>query len=50
MFWTLRTIRQMAVVPHAGTWIEINPSICVSLQMCVVPHAGTWIEILHDSY
>ena len=36
---------KFAVVPHAGTWIEI---FCHSEKLnikTVVPHAGTWIEI-----
>ena len=34
------------VVPHAGTWIEINEYIKMANEGdCVVPHAGTWIEI-----
>ena len=35
-----------AVVPHAGTWIEIRivPTIEWPAET-VVPHAGTWIEI-----
>ena len=34
-----------AVVPHAGTWIEIPDSIKKPSTSLVVPHAGTWIEI-----
>ena len=34
-----------AVVPHAGTWIEINIIIHPDGTIGVVPHAGTWIEI-----
>ena len=34
-----------AVVPHAGTWIEIKRLIVSSQLNNVVPHAGTWIEI-----
>ena len=33
------------VVPHAGTWIEINETENVTENSKVVPHAGTWIEI-----
>ena len=36
---------KFAVVPHAGTWIEIFVAVVVSLDAFVVPHAGTWIEI-----
>ena len=36
-----------AVVPHAGTWIEIDKTGSrQSNKNWVVPHAGTWIEIL----
>ena len=38
-----------AVVPHAGTWIEIVPITISSVLLAVVPHAGTWIEILADA-
>ena len=33
------------VVPHAGTWIEIQVTIFGGKFQLVVPHAGTWIEI-----
>ena len=33
------------VVPHAGTWIEMEPKILTLKSCIVVPHAGTWIEI-----
>ena len=33
------------VVPHAGTWIEINSQYISVRKILVVPHAGTWIEI-----
>ena len=33
------------VVPHAGTWIEIDGSFSILKLSYVVPHAGTWIEI-----
>ena len=36
---------KFAVVPHAGTWIEISNTIIPVLSALVVPHAGTWIEI-----
>ena len=35
-----------AVVPHAGTWIEILSIEPVAQDKGVVPHAGTWIEIV----
>ena len=34
-----------AVVPHAGTWIEIRDNETCCRCNSVVPHAGTWIEI-----
>ena len=34
-----------AVVPHAGTWIEMSRVMRFITRPCVVPHAGTWIEI-----
>ena len=34
------------VVPHAGTWIEIDISVTPVCFPVVVPHAGTWIEIM----
>ncbi len=37
---------KIAVVPHAGTWIEIETDIVGYKYGIVVPHAGTWIEIL----
>ena len=36
---------KIAVVPHAGTWIEIVVGSNGSGKTSVVPHAGTWIEI-----
>ena len=33
------------VVPHAGTWIEIEKIFDDPQLTAVVPHAGTWIEI-----
>ena len=36
----------MVVVPHAGTWIEINDYTNEEKTKLVVPHAGTWIEII----
>ncbi len=33
------------VVPHAGTWIEIESIHALLFPDWVVPHAGTWIEI-----
>ena len=40
-FWSPRT----AVVPHAGTWIEMKEAGSTYVTSWVVPHAGTWIEI-----
>ena len=39
---------KIAVVPHAGTWIEIvtNDVDWMTGEHHVVPHAGTWIEIV----
>ncbi len=34
-----------SVVPHVGTWIEINPTVSELLDLEVVPHVGTWIEM-----
>ena len=34
------------VVPHAGTWIEIEKYQNQMKAVYVVPHAGTWIEIV----
>ena len=36
---------KIAVVPLAGTWIEINAPTTLYLCELVVPLAGTWIEI-----
>ena len=33
------------VVPHVGTWIEINWKLIYMTMNMVVPHVGTWIEI-----
>ena len=33
------------VVPHVGTWIEINSGSWRLPGPKVVPHVGTWIEI-----
>ena len=39
-------LSKFAVVPHAGTWIEIDRVwTVISIVRTVVPHAGTWIEI-----
>ena len=38
-------LSKFAVVPHAGTWIEITPTTVTRKVNPVVPHAGTWIEI-----
>ena len=35
----------IAVVPHAGTWIEIEIDCYWKKNIIVVPHAGTWIEM-----
>ena len=32
-----------AVVPHAGTWIEMEIHKGTEYNLKVVPHAGTWI-------
>ena len=37
---------KFAVVPHAGTWIEIYVYCYIDCMLLVVPHAGTWIEII----
>ena len=39
-------LAKFAVVPHAGTWIEITVAHEVIAGQGVVPHAGTWIEIV----
>ena len=39
---------KIAVVPHAGTWIEIMVKSILSSTTSVVPHAGTWIEIVQQ--
>ena len=36
---------EILVVPHAGTWIEIELISNDESERFVVPHAGTWIEI-----
>ena len=36
---------KIAVVPLAGTWIEMMKLLNLDLQTGVVPLAGTWIEI-----
>jgi len=33
------------VVPHVGTWIEIELGFGDGSVLLVVPHVGTWIEI-----
>ena len=38
----------IAVVPLAGTWIEISLSSHVQTDLIVVPLAGTWIEICEN--
>ena len=39
----------LAVVPHAGTWIEIESQAYDMSTALVVPHAGTWIEMIYAS-
>ena len=43
----IRTMDQALhiVVPHAGTWIEIEKLFEGKHHIGVVPQAGTWIEI-----
>ena len=41
----LKELGKIAVVPLAGTWIEIFLPFYYLLQRPVVPLAGTWIEI-----
>ena len=36
----------LRVVPHVGTWIEIDQDVFGLIDEIVVPHVGTWIEIL----
>ena len=38
-------MQERIVVPHAGTWIEIQRLTDTAQETSVVPHAGTWIEI-----
>ena len=38
-------LAKFAVVPHAGTWSEIQKFHINVTGKEVVPHAGTWIEI-----
>ena len=38
-------VKKRIVVPHAGTWIEIEIDGLCESTCAVVPHAGTWIEI-----
>ena len=38
-------IGHIVVVPHAGTWIEIEKLFEGKHHIGVVPQAGTWIEI-----
>ena len=40
-------LAKFAVVPHAGTWIEISRCSSNAASIFVVPHAGTWIEIYY---
>ena len=41
-------IRTLWVVPHAGTWIEIEYEKGLKEFIYVVPHAGTWIEMFSN--
>ena len=41
----IEQLKSNFVVPHAGTWIEIQVIIAYRNFRMVVPHAGTWIEI-----
>ncbi len=42
-------IKNKAVVPLVGTWIEIYMGVPVANGAVVVPLVGTWIEIaIHD--
>ena len=44
---TLHVLQAESVVPHEGTWIEINLSNYITKdENTVVPHEGTWIEIV----
>ena len=38
--------QQPVVVPHEGTWIEIENPNDLDIAPNVVPHEGTWIEML----
>ena len=38
-------MEEIAVVPHEGTWIEIEAGDPIKSSRSVVPHEGTWIEI-----
>ena len=40
-----KSISRAVVVPHEGTWIEIDGRDAYDDYMTVVPHEGTWIEI-----
>ena len=40
-------LSKFAVVPHAGTWIEIYTPAYNTGIPSVVPHAGTWIEMVY---
>ena len=39
------TLYEADVVPHEGTWIEMNLCTHKKTVLIVVPHEGTWIEI-----
>ena len=35
---------ELEVAPHAGAWIETNPTVADDFGGQVAPHAGAWIE------
>jgi len=41
--WILWHKRRL-VAPHAGAWIETQPTRYMRLETLVAPHAGAWIE------
>ena len=41
----LSILRASAVVPLAGTWVEISWMLSILRAAAVVPLAGTWVEI-----
>ena len=44
-----RKVSCFAVVPFAGTWIEIDATKKNTKEKEVVPFAGTWIEIYKNN-